>query len=383
MSIHYRAAGNWVYLTGCADPNVPAAEQARRLYQELAEALKESGAQVVQERIYGSLDAHAPVLAGRDQALAACGQGGPLPPTYLEGAPCVGEGLAGVHIAAVAPETGQQPTAVADVTWQGRQCGRKVQRLGAEFVYIADVAGYIARQAAGGSRPDQAWAVLEAANELLAAQGLSFADVVRTWVYLDDILSWYDDFNDARNGFYRRVGLLGREMPCFLPASTGIEGSNPWGLACAVDLLAVRRTAAGYPKVWAISNPRQREAYDYGSSFSRGACVAEEDLTHVYVSGTAAIDAAGHSVCHADLDGQAEFTLRNVESLLAQANAGFADICQATVFLKRGTDPAALQRALAATGLASFPAVVVWADICREELLFEMDSEAIVGTRPH
>lgn len=381
MSIEHRSAGDWVYLTACADPEAAGAEQAQRLYQEIFQALGQSSAQIVQERIYGRLSAREVVLRQRQEAAQAAEAGQLVPPTYIEGAPCEGEGLAGVHMVAVAPGTADQPTTVEDVRSEGRCSGRRVRRLGAEFFYSADVAACACERAAGASRTDQAWAAYEAAAELLRAQELSFADVVRTWVYLDDILSWYDEFNQVRNDFYSRAGLLGQQTPGFLPASTGIEGSNPWALSCALDVLAVRPTAAAYPRVSALSNPRQSEAYEYGSSFSRGACLAETDVTHIYVSGTAAIDEAGQSVCHEDLDGQVEYTVRNVESLLAQAKATLADICQATVFFKQDTDPTALARAFERTGLASFPAVTVRADICRQELLFEMDAAATVPTR--
>lgn len=369
-----------LYLTGCAEANLPAAEQARGVYEYLFDALREAHAQPVQERIYGSLSARAAVLAQRQTVSQDFGLASFLPPTYIEGAPCEGEGLAGVHVLAVATGAGDHPFALADVTWQGHCCGRKVERSGAQHLYLADVAAHVGKPDAGSSRADHAWAVFEAAGQVLAAHDLSFTDVVRTWVYLDDILSWYDDFNEVRNGFYRRVGLLTEEAPTFLPASTGIAGRNPWGLGCTLDLLAVRRAATDRPRIWAVSNPRQSEAYAYKSSFSRGACMAEEDVTRIYVSGTAAIDREGRSVHQGDLDAQTEFTLRNVESLLAQADAGFDDLVHATVFFKPGSDPAALSRALERTGLASFPAVTVQADICREDLLFEMDAEAAVTT---
>ncbi|MFQ5807980.1 MAG: Rid family hydrolase [Armatimonadota bacterium] len=376
MPIHHRGGGDWAYLTGCAEPGVPAAEQARTVYQGLPEALREGDAKVVHERIYGSLGARDVVLAERDEAL---GKSGLAAPTYIQGAPCdADEGLAGVHMVAVRAGTAEEPVVVEDVTWNGRQCGRSVQRGGAELVYLADLASHAGSGAEESTPPEHAQAVLEAVNEALLGRGLSFRDVARTWVYLDDILSWYDDFNEVRNAFFRRVGLTREGAPAFVPTSTGIEGSNASGLRCTMDVLALRRTAEGYPGLWALSNPRQSEAYDYGSSFSRGACVAERDVTHIHVAGTAAIDEEGRSVCPGDLDGQVEFTLRNVESLLAEAGAGFHDIVHATVFFKRGTDASALRRVLERMGLPSFPAVTVRADVCREELLFEMDAEAIV-----
>lgn len=52
---------------------------------------------------------------------------------------------------------------------------------------------------------------------LLASEGASWHDVVRTTYYLRDIDRDYTDFNEERTAFYRELGL----DP--LPASTGIQ----------------------------------------------------------------------------------------------------------------------------------------------------------------
>lgn len=61
---------------------------------------------------------------------------------------------------------------------------------------------------------------------LLAAEGATWKDVVRTTCYLRDIERDYDAFNDERNRFYREKAL----EP--LPASTGIQA-----ILCRPDLL--------------------------------------------------------------------------------------------------------------------------------------------------
>jgi enamine deaminase RidA (YjgF/YER057c/UK114 family) len=64
--------------------------------------------------------------------------------------------------------------------------------------------------------------------------------------------------------------------------------------------------------------------------------------------------------------------------LLGQEGAGLADICAATVFVKRPEYAEVFRQVAADRGLADLPAVCVVADVCREELLFEIDAEAIV-----
>ena len=63
-------------------------------------------------------------------------------------------------------------------------------------------------------------------TELLAAEGATWKDIVRTTCYLRDIERDYDAFNQERTAFYREQGL----DP--LPASTGIQA-----ILCRPELL--------------------------------------------------------------------------------------------------------------------------------------------------
>jgi len=67
-----------------------------------------------------------------------------------------------------------------------------------------------------------------------------------------------------------------------------------------------------------------------------------------------------------------------MDSLLRQEGAGLADICAATVFVKRPEYAEVFCEMAAERGLEDFPAVCVVADVCREELLFEIDAAAAV-----
>jgi 2-iminobutanoate/2-iminopropanoate deaminase len=63
-------------------------------------------------------------------------------------------------------------------------------------------------------------------SKLLAAEGATWHDIVRTTCYLRDIERDYQVFNDERTAFYKQQGL----DP--LPASTGIQA-----ILCRPDLL--------------------------------------------------------------------------------------------------------------------------------------------------
>ena len=63
----------------------------------------------------------------------------------------------------------------------------------------------------------QAWRTYRNITELLAAEGATWKDVVRTTCYLRDIERDYRDFNEVRTAFFDWLGL----DP--LPASTGVQ----------------------------------------------------------------------------------------------------------------------------------------------------------------
>ena len=63
-------------------------------------------------------------------------------------------------------------------------------------------------------------------TQLLASEGASWRDIVRTTCYLRDIERDYEAFNEERTAFYKQQGL----DP--LPASTGIQA-----ILCRPDLL--------------------------------------------------------------------------------------------------------------------------------------------------
>jgi enamine deaminase RidA (YjgF/YER057c/UK114 family) len=71
---------------------------------------------------------------------------------------------------------------------------------------------------------------------LLAAEGATWKDVVRTTCYLRDIERDYEAFNEERTAFYRSQGL----DP--LPASTGIQA-----ILCRPELLVEIEAIAVFP----------------------------------------------------------------------------------------------------------------------------------------
>jgi enamine deaminase RidA (YjgF/YER057c/UK114 family) len=289
-------------------------------------------------------------------------------------APPWGEGLAGVIIQAVAGEEAWT------IRYQGKPVGRGWRQGEATFYLLQDIQGLAVNGNGADARPHQVRRLIHRAARLLESQGASYRDVVRTWFYLEDILAWYADFNQARSAAYQELGILpihGAGHPR-LPASTGIQGEMAGRAACSLDLLAVARPPESRPLVRQLSSPAQPEALSYGSAFSRGVLIQQTDVAVIQVSGTAAIDEQGKSLYPGDVRAQIDCTFDKVAALIGQEGASLSDIAAACVFVKRPEDALVYQERARTLGLDNLPAVIMVADICRPELLFEIDAEVVI-----
>jgi enamine deaminase RidA (YjgF/YER057c/UK114 family) len=356
-----------------ADPSGGAARASEEIYTQVADLLARRRMQVTHERVFGSLKLRKAILEARRRALERAGQAEDWPVTFVEGRPLWGDGLAGVLIHAVRPS---QAGGVWTISDKGAARGRGWKRHGATFLFLQDLHG----AAAGRTRKSQAARMFKRTARILERQGATYRDVARTWIYLPRILQWYEGFNEVRNAKYREFGLISARPAgtvgrgTSLPASTGISGENPHGAGPVMDLLAVSGRPGCRVQVNLMSNPRQKNAFDYGSAFSRGVRILQPDVTQLQVSGTAAIDERGEGVFPGDCRAQIFRTFDIIEALVAPAGASLRNICQATVFLKRAQDFPVYRQAAAERELADLPAVCVLADICRDELLFELDA---------
>jgi enamine deaminase RidA (YjgF/YER057c/UK114 family) len=258
--------------------------------------------------------------------------------------------------------------------------GTLVETADARILGLSDVGRRADSRLVPGPAED-ASAAIAASEELLAREGFSFRDVARTWFYLRDILDWYGPFNAVRNAAFRRMGLVGPAGDGQIPASTGIEGRSARGAWCALDLLALQGRPGGRFGMSRLHNRRQNEATEYGSAFARAMEVALGSSRVVFVSGTASIDDHGRTVHVGDFDTQTRYTLEAVAALLDGAGTQLVDVRQATAFVKSPCDARAFERIVARSPLSSVPLVTTVADVCRDELLFEIDATAVLPAR--
>jgi enamine deaminase RidA (YjgF/YER057c/UK114 family) len=350
-----------------------AAEATAAAYAAMAEALAARGCVPVQERVFADLRLAPEVARGRAQGLGLRAPAWATPPTIVEGAPLGGEGIAGMHV--IGARGAARPLVEGDACY-----GTIVETANARILGLSDAGRRADSRLAPGPAED-AQAAIRAAEELLAREGFSFRDVARTWFYLRDILEWYGSFNAVRNAAFRRMGLMGPDGDGQIPASTGIEGRNARGGWCALDLLALQRRAGGRLEMTRLHSRRQSEATAYGSAFARAMEVVLGDSRVVFVSGTASIDGRGRTVHAGDFETQARYTLEAVAALLDGAAARLLDIGQATVFLRNPGDARAFERVVERSALAAVPLVTTVADVCRDDLLFEIDATVVLPAR--
>jgi len=363
--------GDLVFSTWRPDEPSPSIVEVAQAYVEMADGLERAGAVPLLERLFCELNTVNSYLQVRNESAARLW---PLPPTVVEGAPCEGRGLAGIHIVGVRNLEQQEPQIVM---YHETTCGIEVAGSDAVYLALADIGKLLPRS--GSRSPAQETRdSIRLAEDLLTERAWSFHDVRRTWFYLHEILDWYGDFNCARNQEYDRMGLARGGSCVALPASTGISAHNPRGAWCVFDLLAVRSHNGRPMDVRRLTNPHQSEAPEYGSAFSRGLVLPTEKCRVLLVSGTAAIDDRGRSVHVNDFQSQTESTIDAVAALIGVGGGEIDDVCQATAFIKRREDISELKNILARRGLDELPVVYTIGDVCRDELLFELEATAVV-----
>jgi len=225
----------------------------------------------------------------------------------------------------------------------------------------------------GAPRRDQARAVLGNLERALESAGMGMTDVVRTWFFLDRILDWYGDFNFVRTAFFDERNLFAG----VLPASTGVGAANPAGAALVADAVAMQ-SKEGRLNLARVPSPLQCPATDYCSSFSRAVEIRLPAHRLLYVSGTASIAPDGRTAHAGDLDRQIELTMKVVESILLSRGMDWPNVTRGIAYFQDAGESPRLDRYCRDRNL-SLPAMAVSsADICRDDLLFEVEVDAVV-----
>jgi len=221
---------------------------------------------------------------------------------------------------------------------------------------------------------------------LLAEQG--YPHLYRCWNYIARIndpsggLERYRQFNLGRQEAFM---AWGRSVSDGLPAACALgTRSGPLQIA----FLAGKKTAQ------AIENPRQTSAYAYpeeygprSPTFSRATLLRAENGEILFVSGTASI--VGYKTQHAgDAAAQTRQTLINMETLFQEANRQLAGRRfnparqHYRVYVRHANDVPAIRDAWVRHTGHEPDAVFLQADICRADLLLEIETTAYSAAIP-
>lgn len=205
--------------------------------------------------------------------------------------------------------------------------------------------------------------------------------LIRIWNYLPEINAQaggderYRHFNSARQMAFRKSG---RAIMGTVPAASAL--GSPAGSPLSIYFLAARRP----PKM--IENPRQTSAYHYPPKFGKHspifsrACVwGELGSGRLFVSGTASI--VGHETIHrGDVIAQTRETVVNIGALLEEANriVGSSryslDGLKLKVYLRKPADLPEVEATLSELLNPAASIVYLQADVCREDLLVEIEA---------
>jgi len=348
---------------------------ADELLAQVASAVAERGIQPIQEKFYGLSGPRNAVLKKREAAWRREELDLSVPVTWIQGTPLQAGGFVGLQIWGIVPRDNK--AGVMTVTNAATGPGRLWTGDGFRMLHLPSVRGLTTGGVLAADAPAQADQMFTNAGLGLKAHGMEFRNVVRTWIYMARLLEWYDDFNSVRTAHYRPAGLGGPGGAAF-PASTGIQGSSA-DEECLMDVLALESNGMGSAVATPIiHSPRQDQSFNYGSAFSRGMALEIEGRRTVHISGTASINAAGESIHVGNAELQSLETMMCIAAILEEQGGGLANITSATLFCKNRESWEAWNRVSRLLQLPAFPKICVLADVCRHDLLVEMEAVATI-----
>ncbi len=232
----------------------------------------------------------------------------------------------------------------------------------------------------GEGMTQQSKDVFRQVADLLEKEKFPINSIIRQWNYIERITAFdetnqhYQIFNNARSDYYAKT-TWGNGYP----AATGI-GANLGGLLVDLD-------AALFSKpdcyATAIDNKLQVAAHAYSDDvleaahskkttpkFERAKSMTFGGRKLIYVSGTAAIRGE-ESLKGVGLERQLHITMENIAELI-----GAAKLKMLRVYLKDKSFYKEAEQLLDAYGL-NIPISYMWADVCRDELLIEIEGIAV------
>lgn len=232
-------------------------------------------------------------------------------------------------------------------------------------------------------------------SDIIVNEQMTFNHIVRQWNYVGNILAVnkgiqnYQSFNEVRNEFYDRFRTVSG-----YPAATGV-GMKYGGVI--IDFCAIK--SEGKIEIKILNNPDQISPYSYDQQVLKGSTRTGKGKKHpplferanllinnqnsiLFISGTAAI-IGQETVGKEDVDKQTIVTIENINKLTDKQRidqmTGRPDLypgkySSIRVYIKNKDDFESV-KSVCIAHFPSTPIVFVEADICRDDLLMEMEAE--------
>ncbi len=244
----------------------------------------------------------------------------------------------------------------------------------------------------------------EGTRSILAAENMNFNHIMRQWNYVggilqnsticDTLMQNYQIFNEIRHSVYGQF----RTVKGF-PSATGIGDKL---MDITLEICAIQSEQE--PSDFAILSPRQVNPYEYSQKvlvgkpmnaqpikhppeFERAKLVITPYAVRVFISGTASISGQ-ETIGVGDVEKQTHCTISNIESLVDHDNLkrncpilppGRFDYNYLRVYVKYKEDIEKV-KSICHEKFPAVPITYTVADICRDDLLLEIEGEMILVT---
>jgi hypothetical protein len=246
---------------------------------------------------------------------------------------------------------------------------------------------------------NQADAVFSGIEKILQAENFHLSSIVRQWNYIQDIVGVengkqnYQEFNDSRSFYYGKTSFSHG-----FPAATGIGAVFP---GVSIDLDALLPTDSSLTII-PVNNKLQVPAHFYSAEvlfgdddecsgikttpkFERAKLILSGNKGILYLSGTAAIRGE-MSLQFAGIEEQTIITLENIDHLISGTTLSDSGIQKSDhislnalrIYLKEGQYYDVVKQ-FVDKKYPGVQAVYLTGDVCRNELLIEIEGLAFIN----
>lgn len=222
---------------------------------------------------------------------------------------------------------------------------------------------------AGSTFVEQATDVFERLTESIAAAHLEPRHITRTWYFIRNIDQNYADFNTVRDIYFNKWQLRR------FPASTGI-GAVPFDNAM-INALVEATDAADLGQA-TFDTDLQCPPVSYGPRFVRANEIHFNGTRTVNISGISSIGLEGQSLTGTPSD-LVDHTMASFLDLLSRSGMSVSDIVTSYVYFKDEQVHAIFEEYIRKNEL-NFPHLVNQVDVCRPDLVFEIEARAMRST---